>query len=135
MHPLFLNCCAENTIRIFQCFKKPTGLFLFHNPYVEQCCIAIDEASEYPTDQYLTALVRLQMIRRSGQTLSFDEPDRASNAPLGMSFRIIRRDLDAFRSSIPGTLHHPCRLLSFNAWISNFNLTSSTTTALPQYFR
>lgn len=122
---------AKSWIRIFQCFKKPTGLFLLHNSYVEQCCVAIDEANEYPTDQYLTSLVRLQMVRRSGQSLDFDEPNRASNTPLGMSFRIIQRDLNTFRNSIPDNLHHPCRLFLLHAYISNFNVPSSAILALP----
>lgn len=73
------------------------------NKYADECCRAIAEALEYPTDAYLVQLVRLQRLAdKINRTLSSEEVDLATTGitePVAMCVKSLEVELEQLKSS------------------------------------
>lgn len=92
-----------------QCYRKLTAVR--HTAYLEQCCKLLDEAAEYPTDAYLTSLVRVQMFLSRGlEASSLDEPEglASSTAAVSMYVKSFQRELRDSRTTLSASASHIC---------------------------
>ncbi|KAE8441496.1 hypothetical protein EG329_004884 [Mollisiaceae sp. DMI_Dod_QoI] len=79
----FVGCFYLSSV-FSQCYKKLTAMR--HTAYLEQCCKLLDEATEYPTDAYLTSLVRVQLFLSRGLESSlFDESEELASSPAAVN--------------------------------------------------
>lgn len=71
--------------------------------YLEQCCKVLEETMQYPSDEYLVKLVRIQQLAQSiSLTMAIDNiSQHAMKLPLTMVVRSFQDQLDAFRESLP----------------------------------
>ncbi|KUJ18025.1 uncharacterized protein LY89DRAFT_781130 [Mollisia scopiformis] len=103
----FLGCFYLSSL-FSQCYKKLTAMR--YTPYIEHCCTALDEAAEYTTDIYLTALVRIQLfLCKAIESLPLEEADRSS-ATLRMYVKSMQKELQDFRASLSNSGSYTSRL-------------------------
>lgn len=108
----FVGCFYLSSI-FSQCYRKLTAVR--HTAYLGQCCKLLDEAAEYPTDLYLTSLVRVQMFLSRGLEASrLDEPEgsAASTAAVSMYVKSFQRELRDSRTTLSASASHISLLAS-----------------------
>lgn len=83
---------------------------LHHTEYAEYCTEVIEQNAEYPSDQMLIQLVRLQNITEEiSQALphdNFESPHwtQMSSAPIALCIKTLEKKLNMFRARIPAHL-------------------------------
>lgn len=78
-----------------------------NSKYVEHCAYTVEASAQFPSDQYLIHLVRLQHIAEEfNQALPHDSLDSPlmSSAPISLCIRSLQEKLNMFRSSLPTRL-------------------------------
>lgn len=68
-------------------------------PYIEECCHALIESKEYPSDKHLVHLVRLQQINEKIRLITV--PADGVDQPLAMYVKMLHAELQQFRESSP----------------------------------
>jgi hypothetical protein len=72
--------------------------------YMEECCHAIEEAPEYPSDATLVHLVKLQRLsHKFGQTLPYENIGTTwtEDIPVGMYVKALEEELQNLHHSLP----------------------------------
>lgn len=86
--------------RVFTTNKR-TDAFM-NTAHLESCCQALEAAQQYPSDEYLVKLVKIQQLAQSiSVTMAFDPCLPAMQLPLTMVVQSFQEQLDSFRSSLP----------------------------------
>jgi hypothetical protein len=125
-------------IRISSSFQKVE--MMTYNPYVEKCCIALQEASEYPTDQRLVYLIQLQScVQKIPQTLPTEnlEATWGSNTPVVMFVNTLASDIRKLRETLPIYLaqdrkYSICQIVSLTWKVLMDNRNSSLSSLSPR---
>jgi len=85
-----------------------------YSTYVDECCRAISEAAEYPTDIYVVHLTHLHgLADRITRTLISDEwhmTPAFTSAPIGACVKSFESELRQVRSSLPEGAHQNGKL-------------------------
>jgi hypothetical protein len=81
-----------------------------YTAYTEECCRIVEDAAQYPSDQYLVKLVQMHRITdRINHVLTFDQyhpTEPIFSAPVGMCIKVLEADLRQIKDSItPTTLN------------------------------
>ncbi|KAL1624206.1 hypothetical protein SLS54_004136 [Diplodia seriata] len=72
-------------------------------------CRHLEEAQEYPTDQYLVYLVRLQgIVQRIERKVPIDDFTTDTMIPIAMFVKALHGELDDFKKSLPADLANQC---------------------------
>ncbi len=74
-----------------------------HTKYVDDCCRAIEEAAEYPSDDYLVQLIRIYCVAdKIRRTLGQDEWDWSGgiSTPVGACVKSLEGELQSLRTSL-----------------------------------
>lgn len=71
--------------------------------YLETCCKVLETRMQYPSDEFLVTLVRIQQLAQSiSLTMAIDNiSQHAMKLPLTMVVRSFQDQLDSFRDSLP----------------------------------
>lgn len=69
--------------------------------YIEECCYAIEKSREYPSDNYLVYLVRLQNISEKIRPISVPA---WIDQPLAMYIKMLQTELQQFKDNLPEEL-------------------------------
>ncbi|KAE9379897.1 hypothetical protein N431DRAFT_476949 [Stipitochalara longipes BDJ] len=85
-----------------------------YTPYVEDCCISIEQHNEFPTDIWLAKLVRTQIaVRKLAQSLPNDDlqPMWNSMTPIGIIVKRLEAEVEKLftqdmQANIPFLLHY-----------------------------
>ncbi|KAL1649921.1 hypothetical protein SLS58_001297 [Diplodia intermedia] len=108
-------------------------------------CRHLEEAQEYPTDQYLVYLVRLQgIVQRIERKVPIDDFTTDTMIPIAMFVKALRGELDDFRRSLPADLANQCEsdtlatsatmwLHYYSAEIYLYEISLSSLPGTPQY--
>ncbi|CAM1505357.1 Fc.00g109940.m01.CDS01 [Cosmosporella sp. VM-42] len=88
-----------NTL-VFTANKRPD--VLMNTTYLETCCKVLETTMQYPSDEYLVKLVRIQQLAQSiSLTMAIDNISQtAMKLPLTMVVRSFQDQLDSFRDSL-----------------------------------
>jgi hypothetical protein len=71
-------------------------------PYIEECCRALNESKQYPSDKHLVHLVQLQQISEKIRPISL--PADGVDQPLAMYIKMLHTELQQFEDSMPSEL-------------------------------
>jgi hypothetical protein len=81
--------------------NKRTDVFM-DTSNLDNCCSALEAAKQYPSDEFLVKLVKIQQIAQSiSSTMTLDSSQLPTRLPLLMVVESFQARLDAFRASIP----------------------------------
>jgi hypothetical protein len=92
---------------------KDLGPIIRFTKYTEECCKALDEAAEYPTDAFVVQLVRvMKLAERIHHTLYHTEihSSSVSSPPLGLSIKWLEAELKQLKSRMSCDPPHAGRL-------------------------
>ncbi|KAK3322363.1 hypothetical protein B0H66DRAFT_554131 [Apodospora peruviana] len=85
--------------------KKPDALM--NTSYLEMCCSVLESAMEYPSDELLVWLVRVQQLTQAitwRLTLCRSDGMQPDDLPLATVVRNFGQQIEAFKESVPGYL-------------------------------
>lgn len=69
---------------------------------LESYCRVLETARQYPSDEYLVKLVKIQQLAQTiSLTMAFDPGQPAMQLPLTMVVQSFQEQLNSFRSSLP----------------------------------
>ena len=69
---------------------------------LEPCCAALEEAKQYPSDEFLVQLVKIQQIAHSISLTVAQRPGQPTfQMPLTMVIQSFQEQLDAFHNTLP----------------------------------
>ncbi|OLN94052.1 hypothetical protein CCHL11_03516 [Colletotrichum chlorophyti] len=107
----FAGCYYLNTI-VFTTNKRPDAFM--NTTYLESCCGQIQEAAEYPSDELLVQLFKIQQLAQTiSLTLGAESTSFQSlQLPLTMVVQSFQQQLDIFKSSLPEHLKKNVGLLT-----------------------
>ncbi|PHH79290.1 hypothetical protein CDD82_2504 [Ophiocordyceps australis] len=72
---------------------------------LETCCKILESTMQFPSDQYLVKLVRIQQLAQTiSLTMAFDPAMPAMSLPLTMVVESFQDQLDTFRATLPANL-------------------------------
>ncbi|PHH66102.1 hypothetical protein CDD81_165 [Ophiocordyceps australis] len=78
---------------------------LMNTSQLETCCKILESTMQYPSDQYLVKLVRIQQLAQTiALTMAFDPAMPAMSLPLTMVVESFQDQLDTFRATLPANL-------------------------------
>ncbi|KAK2000926.1 hypothetical protein LX36DRAFT_571305 [Colletotrichum falcatum] len=99
----FAGCYYLNTL-VFTTNKRPDAFM--NTAHLESCCRQIEEAGEYPSDELLVKLFKIQQLAQTiSLTLGAESTSFQSlQLPLTMVVQSFQQQLDIFKSSIPAHL-------------------------------
>lgn len=119
------------------CLKGPERLR--HTPYIEECCQFLTSRAEHPTDYSLAVTVRLQcIIDRIQETFHADQiSSKHFSTPVGIHVNFYRKELEAFKSSLPPNIQQDCECSLIRSWNPQVDAywrkpTSSSTISTPR---
>ncbi|KAL2754636.1 hypothetical protein ACRALDRAFT_1070370 [Sodiomyces alcalophilus JCM 7366] len=97
----YLNSLMSNTD------KTPNPWII--TPYLENCCGMIEERAEYPTDQLLVRLFRIQQVAQSislslGQQGGISTTLQSMQLPVTTVVQSFQQQIDMFKTSLPDGL-------------------------------
>lgn len=73
--------------------------------HLETCCSVLESMKQYPSDELLVKLVKIQQLAQAiSSTMAFDSNQAPTRLPLLMVVESFQSQLDAFRASIPVNL-------------------------------
>lgn len=73
--------------------------------HLETCCRILENVQEYPSDEYLIKLVKIQQLAQNiCATMAFDPQQQILQAPLTMVVQSFQQQVDQFRASLPDSL-------------------------------
>ncbi|KIN06912.1 hypothetical protein OIDMADRAFT_150163 [Oidiodendron maius Zn] len=80
--------------------------FMRWTRYLDECLRLLEEKKEYPTDEVLVYLVRVQLICNKGSALTWNHVlgDTELGAPTDLYVKTLKSQLDSLECSIPQTL-------------------------------
>ncbi|KZL65097.1 tRNA processing endoribonuclease [Colletotrichum tofieldiae] len=107
----FAGCYYLNTL-VFTTNKRPDAFM--NTTYLESCCRQIEEAAEYPTDELLVQLFKIQHLAQTiTLTLGAESTSFQSlQLPLTMVVQSFQQQLDIFKTSLPVHLKNNLGLLT-----------------------
>ncbi|EFQ28616.1 uncharacterized protein GLRG_03760 [Colletotrichum graminicola M1.001] len=107
----FVGCYYLNTL-VFTTNKRPDAFM--NSAHLESCCRQIEEAGEYPTDQLLVQLFKIQQLTQAiSLTLGAESKSfQSQQLPLTMAVQSFQQQLDIFKSSLPAHLKDNLVLLT-----------------------
>ncbi|KAK2054387.1 hypothetical protein LY76DRAFT_233946 [Colletotrichum caudatum] len=107
----FAGCYYLNTL-VFTTNKRPDAFM--NTAHLESCCRQIEEAGEYPTDELLVQLFKIQQLAQTiSLTLGAESTSFQSlQLPLTMVVQSFKQQLDIFKSSLPTHLKDNLGLLT-----------------------
>lgn len=75
---------------------------LMNTTYVDGCCHVLQEALEYPSDEFLVQLVRVQQLTQHiCSAMNADVPYEPGQIPLAMMVHSLQAQLDSFQRNLP----------------------------------
>lgn len=115
--------------RLSTCVKD-LGPIIRFTRYTDECCKVLDQIAEYPTDAFLTQLVRaMNVAERIHQTLYNTELHSSSLSsappPLGLSIRWLEAELKQLKARMPSDSPNS-RESYHRVFADNLNLTTTT---------
>ncbi|WYZ40386.1 hypothetical protein EsH8_IV_000727 [Colletotrichum jinshuiense] len=107
----FAGCYYLNTL-VFTTNKRPDAFM--NATYLECCCRQIEEAAEYPSDELLVQLFKIQQLAQTiSLTLGAESTSFQSlQLPLTMVVQSFQQQIDIFKSSLPEHLKDNAGLLT-----------------------
>ncbi|KAK2013239.1 hypothetical protein LZ32DRAFT_530761 [Colletotrichum eremochloae] len=107
----FAGCYYLNTL-VFTTNKRPDAFM--NTAHLESCCRQIEEAGEYPTDELLVQLFKIQQLAQTiSLTLGAESTSFQSlQLPLTIIVQSFQQQLDVFKSSLPTHLKDNLGLLT-----------------------
>lgn len=101
------------SFRAAMCLKGPERLR--HTPYIEECCQFLTSRAGHPTDYSLAVTVRLQcIIDRIQETFHADQIcSKHFSTAVGIHVNFYRKELEAFKSSLPPNIQQDCECSLF----------------------
>jgi hypothetical protein len=74
--------------------------------YLDECLRHLEEKQEYPTDDLLVCLVRVQLICNKGSALTWNDVlgNTEMGVPTDLYVKTLKTQLDNLERSIPGEL-------------------------------
>ncbi|KAL0931652.1 tRNA processing endoribonuclease [Colletotrichum truncatum] len=107
----FAGCYYLNTL-VFTTNKRPDAFM--NTTYLESCCRQIQERAEYPSDELLVQLFKIQQLAQTiSLTLGAESTSFQSlQLPLTMVVQSFQQQLDIFKTSIPQHLKDNAGLLT-----------------------
>lgn len=95
----YLRRCPWGSPDIIRFSSHLRGLEpLPYTPYVEECCQALVDAKQYPDDNYLVQLVRIQRVVNIIRQHVLDDQYKL-RAPFGMHIASIQSELNSVKQS------------------------------------
>lgn len=92
---------------VFTTNKKPD--VLMNTNQLDYCLKVIEATMEYPSDEYLIQLVKIQQLAQTiSMTMAGNGMAPPMSLPLIMVIQSFQDQLDTFRASIPPRLAHSC---------------------------
>ncbi|UNI14177.1 hypothetical protein JDV02_000834 [Purpureocillium takamizusanense] len=90
----YLNTLVFTTNKRIDVFMNTTQL--------DTCCRVLENTMEFPTDEYLVKLVKVQQLAQTiSLTMAFDPAMPAMSLPLTMVVESFQDQLDTFRATLP----------------------------------
>ncbi|KAI9166735.1 Transcription factor himD [Paramyrothecium foliicola] len=84
--------------------NKRTDVFM-DSSHLETCCQTLETMKQYPSDDFLVKLVRIQQLAQAiSSTMAFESGQPPTRLPLLMVVESFQTQLDAFRESLPAHL-------------------------------
>ncbi|GKT43841.1 uncharacterized protein ColSpa_04022 [Colletotrichum spaethianum] len=107
----FAGCYYLNTL-VFTTNKRPDAFM--NTAHLESCCRQIEEAAEYPTDELLVQLFKIQQLAQTiSLTLGAESTSFQSlQLPLTIVVQSFQQQLDIFKTSLPAHLKDNLGLLT-----------------------
>lgn len=83
---------------------------------LDYCCKVIEATMEYPSDEYLIKLVKIQQLAQTiSMTMAADDVAPPMSLPLVMVVQSFQDQLDTFRASLPPHLIHNSKSCSHHS--------------------
>jgi len=90
----------EHPDSVFTTNKKPDAFM--NTSYLEACCEIIEKHMEYPSDELLLHLVKIQMLSQSiSMNFSFRGTGLQMDLPVGMIVRSFQQQIESYKTMLP----------------------------------
>ncbi|KAF6830530.1 tRNA processing endoribonuclease [Colletotrichum plurivorum] len=106
----FAGCYYLNTL-VFTTNKRPDAFM--DTTYLESCCRQIQESAEYPSDELLVQLFKIQQLAQSiSLTLGAESTSFQTQLPLTLVVQSFQQQLEIFKTALPEHLKDNAGLLT-----------------------